>query len=1026
MTLLSGAAAGATLPAGFQETVVFSGLTAPTVIAFASDGRVFVAEKSGLIKIFDNLTDSSPEVFADLRTKVHNYWDRGLLGLALHPNFPSTPYVYVLYTHDAPIGGAAPRWGSVGGTSDGCPDPPGGTRDGCVVSGRLSRLRASGNVMSGAEEVLIEDWFQQYPSHSVGALAFGNDGALYASGGDGASFNFVDYGQDGSPVNPGGDPPVGVGGVQTPPLAEGGALRSQDLRTSGDPVTLDGALLRLDPNTGAGLPDNPFAGSSDPNARRIVAYGLRNPFRFAIRPNSTQIWIGDVGWNGSEEINKVKDPVGGVVENFGWPCYEGAARQPGYESAGLDVCEDLYAEQGAVTAPNFEYRRNSPVVAGETCPVGSSSISAISFYPGGAYPASYRGGLFFADYSRGCMWVIHKNASGIPDPSTRETFATGLPSPVDLKIGPGGDLFYVDISGGTVRRIRYFQANRPPVAVVWATPSSGPAPLTVSFDGSGSSDPDPGDSLSFAWDLDGDGQYDDATSVAPRYTYTSPGTFIARLRVTDRQGDSSTASVSISADNTPPTARIDSPSASKQWRVGEVISFSGSATDPQSGNLPASALSWSLVLQHCPSDCHPHPLQTYPGVAAGSFTGQDHEYPSHMELRLTATDPGGLSDTRTLRLDPQTVVLMFQSDPAGLVLNVGGQSSVAPFARTVLVGSTVSLAAPSPQALGAASYEFVSWSDGMAQSHDITSGPSPGSFTAFYSIEPPAVVSSLTLTPASLLGGASSTGNRVTLNRTAPSGGTVVALSSSNTGIARVPAGVTVPAGSSSQTFTVNSFPVATETPVAITAAAGGVSLGKTLTVTPAAAVSSLNLTPHSVVGGAVSGESDVTLNGPAPPGGTSVALSSSNPSVATVPPSVTVPAGSSTAKFSYSTFSVAADSTPQITASAGGGSRTKTLTVTAREVLDSFFLVPASLVGGASSTGNRVSLNGPARPGGTVVTLTSSNPSAATVPASVTVPAGDSVAQFTVTTFPMAADTVVTITASSGRTLFRTLTVTR
>jgi hypothetical protein len=75
-----------TLPAGFQESIVFSGLIAPTNVEFSKDGRIFVAEKSGLIKVFDNLSDTTPTTFADLRTKVYNYSDRGLLGLALDPN----------------------------------------------------------------------------------------------------------------------------------------------------------------------------------------------------------------------------------------------------------------------------------------------------------------------------------------------------------------------------------------------------------------------------------------------------------------------------------------------------------------------------------------------------------------------------------------------------------------------------------------------------------------------------------------------------------------------------------------------------------------------------------------------------------------------------------------------------------------------------------------------------------------------------------------------------------------------------
>jgi glucose/arabinose dehydrogenase len=86
----------ATLPPDFQEQVVFSGLVQPTNIEFAPDGRIFVAEKRGTIKVFDNLADTTATIFADLSTNVHNVWDRGLLGLALAPNFPANPWVYVL------------------------------------------------------------------------------------------------------------------------------------------------------------------------------------------------------------------------------------------------------------------------------------------------------------------------------------------------------------------------------------------------------------------------------------------------------------------------------------------------------------------------------------------------------------------------------------------------------------------------------------------------------------------------------------------------------------------------------------------------------------------------------------------------------------------------------------------------------------------------------------------------------------------------------------------------------------------
>src|SRR5919202_1986888 len=480
---LPGTAGAATLPSGFRETMVFSGLTKPTAVRFAPYGRVFVAEKSGLIKVFDSLSDPTPTIFADLSTEVPNYWDRGLLGLALDPSFPTKPYVYVLYTHDAAIAGAAPRWGSPGATSDGCPNPPGATTDGCVVSGRLSRLTAAGDVMTGSEQVLIEDWCQQYPSHSIGSLAFGPDGALYVSGGDGASFDFVDYGQKGNPLNPCGDPPAGVGGVEAPGSAEGGALRSQDLRTSGDPAGLNGAILRVNPDTGAALPDNPLASSADPNARRIIAYGLRNPFRFAFRPGTSELWVGDVGWSDSEELDRVLSPTDSVVENFGWPCYEGPTRQPGYDGANLNICNNLYAQAGAVTDPYYTYHHSAQVVPGETCPTGGSSVTGRAFYRGGPYPPEYDGALFFADYSRNCIWAMQPSGGGLPNPSNIKTFVAAAASPVDLEIGPGGDLFYADLTGGTVRRIEFPAGNHAPTAVVRATPTSGDAPLTGSFHG---------------------------------------------------------------------------------------------------------------------------------------------------------------------------------------------------------------------------------------------------------------------------------------------------------------------------------------------------------------------------------------------------------------------------------------------------------------------------------------------------------------------------------------------------------------
>jgi glucose/arabinose dehydrogenase len=726
LTLPSAAPAQTTVPPGFQETIAINGLDNPISARFSPDGRVFVAEQNGRIKVYDSLTDTSPTIFADLSAKVHNFWDRGLLGIALAPNFPADPSVYALYTHDAAIGGTAPRWGT-GSLSDPCPTPPGPTTNGCVVSGRLSRLAADGNVMTGPEQVLVEGWCQQFPSHSVGSIAFGPDGALYASAGDGASFNFADYGQNGNPC---GDPPGGTS--PAPPNAEGGALRAQDLRTPLDPVGLNGSVIRVDPTTGAGLPDNPLGLSSDANARRIVAYGMRNPFRIAVRPGTNEVWVGDVGWNDFEEIDRIVAPNDTVVDNFGWPCREGPDRQDGYDDANLNICENLYtAGDNSTAAPYFYYNHDPVIVPGEQCSTGSSSVTGLAFYTGGNYPG-YDGGLFFADNARGCIWFMKRGANGLPDPNQISNFVSNHANPVDIQIGPGGDLFYVDYDNGQIRRIRFTGANQPPTARAQANPVQGPAPLTVQFDGSTSSDPE-GSQLAYEWDLDDDGDYDDSTSATPSFTYTASRQYTVRLRVRDAGGATGTDVVVVTVGNNgAPVPTITSPTNATTWKVGDPINFAGSASDPQDGALPASALSWKLIIHHCPSNCHTHQVQDFVGVASGSFSAPDHEYPSHLELQLTARDSDGAQATTSVLLQPQTVELTLRASHPGLRLTAGGTSTITPFNTTVIVGSANSISAPSPQTVGGNSYTFQSWSDGGAQSHNIVAPETPTTYVATF------------------------------------------------------------------------------------------------------------------------------------------------------------------------------------------------------------------------------------------------------------------------------------------------------
>ncbi len=597
--------ADAALPSGFTSTAVFTGLTLPTAMSFSPDGKVYVAEKSGIIKVFPNASSNNGVVFKDLRSRVFNFWDRGLLGIAVDPRLGSgagKDFVYALYAKDAPPGQTPPRW------NDDCPNPPGGSTDGCVVSGTLSRIPVNANGTAGTEQILIDnEWCQQFTSHSVGALAFGPDGNLYVTGGDGASYDNADWGQFGgslsgtpTPTNPCGDPPGSVGVGNTSPTGRGGAMRSQSpRRPAGEPRLLNGALLRINPDTGAGVPGNPMYSSSAPssNASRILAHGFRNPFRFTMRPNSTEIWVADVGWGIYEEVNRITTTTPTKAPNFGWPCLEGQTHLSGYRD--LDMCKALYGDGASPPSdPYFAYEHGLAVNANDTCGTGANgtAISGASFYTGTSYPSSYSKAFFFADQPRNCMYVMTAGSNGLPDPSTTRTFVddSDNPSPVDVKADPiSGDIFYVNIALGTVNRISYASSNRAPTAVATASPTSGAAPLAVTLNGTGSTDPD-GDALSYSWDTDGNGTFGDATGPTPTVTYSNGGTYQARLLVTDPGGLGATSSqVTITVTSASGPINTSPPSISGTPQVGETLT---STTGTWTGTAP---ISYACQWQRC-------------------------------------------------------------------------------------------------------------------------------------------------------------------------------------------------------------------------------------------------------------------------------------------------------------------------------------------------------------------------------------------------------------------------------------------
>lgn len=283
-------------------------------------------------------------------------------------------------------------------------------------------------------------------------------------------------------------------------------------------------------------------------------------------------------------------------------------------------------------------------------------------------------------------------------------------------------------------------------------------------------------------------------------------------------------------------------------------------------------------------------------------------------------------------------------------------------------------------------------------------------------------LSSLSLSPTSVVGGAQSSTGTVTLSAPAPTGGTQITLSSSNPTVASVPPSVTVAAGSTTATFMVTTGAVAAATTVTISATYAGATKSASLTVAPAppptATLSSLTLNPTSVVGGVQSSTGTIRLTGPAPAGGAQVALSSSNPTVASVPSSVTVVAGATGASFTINTSVVTTSTSVTISANYNAVTKSASLTVTPPPLptLASLSLNPSRVVGGVQSSASTVTLSGPAPPGGAIVALSSST-ATASVPSHVTVAAGATKASFIVSTSVVLIPTSSTISASYNHT---------
>ncbi len=612
----------------FQFATVFGGLSQPVNLAFAPDGRAFVAEQAGIIKTYDSVDDPTPTITADLRSRVSYNAEHGLVGLTVDRAYPARPYIYAFYATD-PLG----LWG------DGC--SAGYQYNGCRRGGEVDKITVDGNgVMVGQPETIVDDrWCFQFTGHSVGSVEMLSDGSLLITAGEGAKWDGTDYGQWGgqpvapppyeTPPNPCGDPPGGLGVANSPTDGEGGSFRSQDVLTDGDPVGWNGALVRIDPDTGEPLPDNPLVGSGDTDDDAVVAFGYRNPNRITVQPGTDRVYVANVGQNFAEEIEWV-DVNATPVKNSGWPCREGAEPNPAFDLLDNVICEELIDAPGAkgeLTDPWFYYNHNH----------AGAAVTGLSFVPHGPYPEKYHGDLFFADYVLGNIWSVSINPDGslTSIPPEAVAYQVGI---VDLDAGPDDYLYSVNRERGTVDRL--VGAGGPPLAELEATPENGPSPLLVNLDASASSQTG-GGILTFAWDLDDDGAFDDGTGPTATVTFNDVVNHDVRAQVTNENGETAVATRTIYPGNTAPEISLDVTSP-LPWTAGDPIEFQVTATDAEDGQLSGGSITWESFIRHCyePTDCHSHPDDNGTGTT-GSFIGPSHGYPSYIELVARATDSRG-------------------------------------------------------------------------------------------------------------------------------------------------------------------------------------------------------------------------------------------------------------------------------------------------------------------------------------------------------------------------------------------------
>lgn len=394
--LAAGTAHATSMREGFDARTLAGGMKHALDVAWAPDGRMFVASRLGVVYVVDPDAGGSHRTLLDISRHVNTYGDRGLEGIAVDSDFVHNHYLWLLYVYEpnpAKRADSGPRTARLTRVTVHDDDRASGAT---VVLGRSKRTRCP-RPSNGSDCIPSDS-----ESHMVGTVRSAPDGTLWVGAGDAAGEDDVDP----------------------------RSLRAQDVRSYA------GKILHVD-REGRGLPGHPFCGGHDDLTRvcaKVYAKGFRNPYRFALRPGGGLI-AGDVGWRTQEELDYVS-----AGRNYGWPCYEGRVKTPLWrDERACDGAHGMYSRKGAGRAvgPFYGYAHH-----GKTAAI----IGGPLFGGGAGYPGSYDGRIFFADFTRGTISTFD------PRRHRAARLASGVGA-VDLELAPDGGIAYVDIGNEDVREI---------------------------------------------------------------------------------------------------------------------------------------------------------------------------------------------------------------------------------------------------------------------------------------------------------------------------------------------------------------------------------------------------------------------------------------------------------------------------------------------------------------------------------------------------------------------------------------------